>query len=206
MKIVVIAVVILLVLFVTVQLFAMSNRKNIESYSYTVVKTYNEFEIRLYEAALFTSVNIPSSNYNDASSQGFSILAGYIFGKNDRKEKISMTSPVAMTLDDTITMMFMVPKKFNKASLPKPDESSIRFIDEPAKQVAVLQFGGWANNQKINKYKEKLKSALTKAGVSHTDKFYFLGYNPPYDLINRRNEIMVEITQRFDLSPTLMQN
>ena len=52
MKIVVIAVVILLVLFVTVQLFAMSNRKNIESYSYTVVKTYNEFEIRLYEAAL----------------------------------------------------------------------------------------------------------------------------------------------------------
>ena len=116
MKIVVIAVVILIVLFVTVQLFAMSNRKNIESYSYTVVKTYNEFEIRLYEAALFTSVNIPSSNYNDASSQGFSILAGYIFGKNDRKEKISMTSPVAMTLDDTITMMFMVPKKFNKAS------------------------------------------------------------------------------------------
>ena len=124
MKIVVIAVVILLVLFVTVQLFAMSNRKNIESYSYTVVKTYNEFEIRLYEAALFTSVNIPSSNYNDASSQGFSILAGYIFGKNDRKEKISMTSPVAMTLDDTITIMFMVPKKFNKDSLPKPDESS----------------------------------------------------------------------------------
>ena len=192
-----IAVVILLVLFVTVQLFAMSNRKNIESYSYTVVKTYNEFEIRLYEAALFTSVNIPSSNYNDASSQGFSILAGYIFGKNDRKEKISMTSPVAMTLDDTITMMFMVPKKFNKASLPKPDESSIRFIDEPAKQVAVLQFGGWANNQKINKYKEKLKSALTKAGVSHTDKFYFLGYNPPYDLINRRNEIMVEISSEI---------
>lgn len=197
MKIVVIAVVILLVLFVTVQLFAMSNRKNIESYSYTVVKTYNEFEIRLYEAALFTSVNIPSSNYNDASSQGFSILAGYIFGKNNRKEKISMTSPVAMTLDDTITMMFMVPKKFNKASLPKPDESSIRFIDEPAKQVAVLQFGGWANNQKINKYKEKLKSALTKAGVSHTDKFYFLGYNPPYDLINRRNEIMVEISSEI---------
>jgi hypothetical protein len=197
MKIVVIAVVILLVLFVTVQLFAMSNRKNIESYSYTVVKTYNEFEIRLYEAALFTSVNIPSSNYNDASSQGFSSLAGYIFGKNDRKEKISMTSPVAMTLDDTITMMFMVPKKFNKASLPKPDESSIRFIDEPAKQVAVLQFGGWANNQKINKYKEKLKSALTKAGVSHTDKFYFLGYNPPYDLINRRNEIMVEISSEI---------
>ena len=197
MKIVVIAVVILLVLFVTVQLFAMSNRKNIESYSYTVVKTYNEFEIRLYEAALFTSVNIPSSNYNDASSQGFSILAGYIFGKNDRKEKISMTSPVAMTLDDTITMMFMVPKKFNKASLPKPDESSIRFIDEPAKQVAVLQFGGWANNQKINKYKEKLKSALTKAGVSHTNKFYFLGYNPPYDLINRRNEIMVEISSEI---------
>lgn len=197
MKIVVIAVVILLVLFVTVQLFAMSNRKNIESYSYTVVKTYNEFEIRLYEAALFTSINIPSSNYNDASSQGFSILAGYIFGKNDRKEKISMTSPVAMTLDDTITMMFMVPKKFNKASLPKPDESSIRFIDEPAKQVAVLQFGGWANNQKINKYKEKLKSALTKAGVSHTDKFYFLGYNPPYDLINRRNEIMVEISSEI---------
>lgn len=197
MKIVLIVFVIFITIFITVQLFAISNRKNIESYSYTVVKNCSGFQIRLYEASLFTCVNIPSSNYDDASSKGFSILAGYIFGKNDRKEKISMTSPVAMTLDDTITMMFMVPKKFNKASLPKPDESSIRFIDEPAKQVAVLQFGGWANNQKINKYKEKLKSALTKAGVSHTDKFYFLGYNPPYDLINRRNEIMVEISSEI---------
>ena len=68
-------------------------------------------------ATLFTSVKLPVSDYDKASGKGFSILAGYIFGGNDKNEKISMTSPVTMTLEDSITMMFMVPKKFKKETL-----------------------------------------------------------------------------------------
>jgi len=158
-----------------------------------VDKKYDTFEIRSYEASLFTSVKLTVNEYKDASSKGFSILAGYIFGGNETKEKIAMTSPVAMSLGDSMTMMFMVPKKFDKQTLPQPDQSRIEFREEPAKTVAAITFGGWANDEKIAKYKTQLKAALDAKGISYTNRFYFLGYNPPYEIFNRKNEIIVEL-------------
>jgi len=29
--------------------------------------------------------------------------------------------------------------------------------------------------------------------IPYTDKFYFLGYNAPYETYNRRNEVIVEL-------------
>ena len=86
--------------FIIVQIFAMGSQKNIETYPYVVNKKYDTFEIRSYEASLFTSVKLPMKEYKNASSKGFSILAGYIFGGNERNEKIAMTSPVSMSLED----------------------------------------------------------------------------------------------------------
>jgi hypothetical protein len=60
---------------------------------------------------LFTAVKLSTKEFKEASSQGFSILAGYIFGGNKENEKIAMTSPVTMSLEDSMTVMFMVPKK-----------------------------------------------------------------------------------------------
>lgn len=181
------------IIFIVIQLFALRSQKNIETYPYVIIKKHKTFEIRSYEASLFSSVKLPYGGYKDSSSKGFSILAGYIFGGNDRKEKISMTSPVAMSLEDTMTMMFMVPKKFNKESLPQPDQSQIEFREEPAKTVAAISFGGWANDKKIEKHKKELKAALDAEGISYTNKFYFLGYNPPYEVFARKNEIIVEL-------------
>ena len=100
-----------------------------------MVEQYESFEIRRYEARLFSAVKISSGDYKSASGQAFSVLAGYIFGSNDRNEKIAMTSPVAMTIGDsmTMTMRFMIPKKWNKAQLPKPNQNNINFVEEPEK-------------------------------------------------------------------------
>lgn len=193
MKAIFIILSILLLIFVIVQIFAIQSRTGIESYPYTVSKTYQDFEIRNYEASLFTSVKLSTNDYKDASGKGFSILAGYIFGGNDKQEKISMTSPVAMSLEDSMTVMFMVPKDLKKESLPKPNQSSIEFRDEPAKTVAAISFGGWANSEKIEGYKKKLIEALDAERIAYTDRFYFLGYNPPYDMIGRKNEVIVEL-------------
>ena len=184
---------VILLAFIIIQLFAMSGQRNIETYPYEVNKKYNAFEIRDYEASLFTSVQLSGNEYKDVSSKGFSILAGYIFGGNEKNEKIAMTSPVAMSLQDSMTMMFMVPKKFNKETLPQPNQSQIKFLEEPAKTVAAITFGGWANDEKIEKYKQKLESALDAQGITYTNRFYFLGYNPPFEVFNRKNEIIVEL-------------
>jgi hypothetical protein len=182
-----------LVIFIAVQIFAMRGSRNIESYNYVVRESYDDFEVRRYEASLFTSVKLPHSDYKNGSSKGFSILAGYIFGGNDRKEKISMTSPVSMSLEDTITMMFLVPKEFSKESLPTPNQSEIQFREEPEKTVAVISFGGWADDEKIKIHKEKLIELLEKNNIRHTNRFYFLGYNPPFETFNRKNEVIVEL-------------
>ena len=111
MKVVLILLGVIFMALVVIQLFAFKSQRNIETYSYVINKKYNTFEIRSYEETLFTSVKLSTTGYENSSSKGFSILAGYIFGGNERNEKISMTSPVAMTLEDSMTMMFMVPKE-----------------------------------------------------------------------------------------------
>jgi hypothetical protein len=193
MKILFISLGVLLLAFIIVQLFALNGQKNIETYPYVVDKKYDTFEIRSYEASLFTSVKLSTKEFKQASSQGFSILAGYIFGGNEENEKIAMTSPVTMSLEDSMTVMFMVPKKFNKQTLPKPSESKIEFRQEPAKTVAAITFGGWANDTKIENYKEKLKVALDAERIPYTNQFYYLGYNPPFEVFNRKNEVIVEL-------------
>ena len=184
---------VLLIAFIIIQLFAIRSQWSIETHPYEVTKTYDQFELRNYEATLFTSVKLSTKTYKKASSKGFSILAGYIFGDNDRNEKIAMTSPVAMTLEDSMTMLFMVPKKFDKETLPQPNQSQIKLRTEPAKTVAAIQFKGWANDEKIETYKQNLIAALAKEGITFTNRFYFLGYNAPYEVFNRKNEVIVEL-------------
>ena len=113
---------IILVLFVISQLFFLNSQRNIETYAFTIIDSYETIEIRQYEASLFTSVQMPSNNYRKTSSKGFSVLAGYIFGGNDKEEKIAMTSPVAMSLKDSTTMLFLVPKKYTRDNLPTPND------------------------------------------------------------------------------------
>jgi hypothetical protein len=193
MKALLIVLGVILLAFIIIQLYAINGQRNIETYPYVVNKKYDAFEIRSYEATLFSSVKLSTNTYKEASSKGFSILAGYIFGGNEKNEKIAMTSPVSMSLEDSMTMMFMVPKKFKKETLPQPNQSQIKFREEPAKTAAAISFGGWADEEKIEEYKQKLKSALDAEGITYTSQFYFLGYNPPFEIFNRKNEIIVEL-------------
>ena len=193
MKIILISVGVILLGFLAVQAYAMSTSRNIESYPYTVIQEYGDFEIRQYEASLFTSVTMPTDKYEEASGKGFSALAGYIFGGNERNEKIAMTSPVAMSLEDSMTMMFLVPKAYKKEDLPKPNTESITITEMPAIKVAAITFGGWADSEKIDQYQAELLKALDREGIAYTNKSYFLGYNPPFEMVGRRNEVIIEL-------------
>lgn len=194
MKILLTFVLLIVAAFIAVQLFGMKSQNGIETYAYKVKKKYEDFEIREYESSLFTSVKLETGTYEESSRRGFSILAGYIFGGNDKQEKIAMTSPVAMSLEDSMTVMFMVPKENEIGTLPTPNDKNIAFRQEPAKTMAAITFGGWANDQKIASYKKQLQEALDREGIPFSDRFYFFGYNAPYETFNRRNEVIVELS------------
>lgn len=56
--------------------------------------TSDIYEIREYEPMLVAQVELDTMNFRNGSNGGFSILAGYIFGGNTKREGIDMTSPV----------------------------------------------------------------------------------------------------------------
>ena len=180
-------------LFVIVQSFTIFSVSKIEQHKYAVIKEYDDFEIRKYESALFSSVVMKDTSYDQTSSAGFRVLAGYIFGGNETGEKIAMTSPVTMELGDSTKMSFMVPSNLTEKDLPKPKSGRIFFERKEGAIMAAIRFGGWANDKRIAKYKKKLSESLAKQGIQHTGKFSYLGYNPPYALIARRNEVVVEL-------------
>ena len=166
---------------------------SIEQYKYTVLKKVDGIEIRRYESALFSSVLLNQSSYEQSSNNGFRILAGYIFGGNSTGEKIAMTSPVAMELGDSIKMSFMVPSSKTEKSLPSPRNQSIFFEKQASKVMAAIRFGGWASDEKIEVYKKKLTEVLNANNIKFKGNFCYLGYNPPYKILNRKNEIVVEV-------------
>ncbi|TNE52866.1 MAG: heme-binding protein [Bacteroidetes bacterium] len=176
------------------QSFTAKYNRSIETYPYRVLKQYEGFEIREYLPRNFIYVTMPASTYSETSGKGFRYLAGYIFGSNDQQKKIAMTAPVAMNMEDSVTMMFMVPKEYDLKDLPVPNQSEIKFTREPSKVVAAIKFSGWANDEKIRKYASKLKSLLHQNKLNFASKYSYFGYNAPYEMINRRNEIVIELS------------
>ena len=61
-------------------------------------------------------------------------------------------------------MRFVMPSKYDEQSLPRPNDSRVKLEKSQAEYVAVLKFGGYANDGKIARYSEKLRKALEKKG------------------------------------------
>jgi len=175
------------------QIYISRSTQQTEQHRYKVIKQFDKFEIRKYDPALFSSVKLNKKGYKESSSEGFGILAGYIFGDNQTNEKIAMTSPVVMELGDTSKMLFMVPKNYTLKNLPTPKNGNILFEKQEEKIMAAIRFDGWADDEKIEKYKSILRAELDKEKLNYIPKFIFLGYNPPFEVINRRNEVVVEL-------------
>ena len=194
MRTIKIAGILFFVLFVLVQSYMIMATNRTEQQKYTVVHTEKEFEIRFYPSATFATIQSDAKTYKELASPGFRQLAGYIFGGNVANKKISMTSPVHMDVNDTLsTMSFVMPSAYNKTNLPNPKDGSVIIQEIPDEYAAVIRFGGYANDEKINFYSEKLKNILIEKGIKTIGHFRFLGYNPPYQFIGRRNEIVVAV-------------
>ena len=89
--------------------------------------------------------------------------------------------------------------KFNKDNLPSPDNVNVIIETVDAEYVAVITFGGFANESTINENKALLATALKKKGIVYHGNFRYLGYNPPYQLVGRRNEVIVAVDGDFKL-------
>jgi SOUL heme-binding protein len=165
-----------------------------ETQAYNVIKVEEAFEIRYYPSAIMATITSPAQTYSELGSAGFTKLAGYIFGGNKANTKIAMTSPVHMDIGNSVSSMsFVMPSNYTKDNLPAPNDSSVTIKTTSAEYVAAIKFGGFATKNNIKKHIAILENALKKQALSYHGNFRFLGYNPPYQLFGRRNEIIVTL-------------
>lgn len=183
--------------------------KNIEEPSYQVLEERAGYEVRQYEAYIIAEVDV-SGSYREALSQGFRLIADYIFGNNTTKTSIAMTAPVleqssekiAMTVpvintreaDASRTVSFVLPSKYTIETLPLPNNSEVRLVEVPGKKVAALRFNWYATESRVAAKKSVLENKLTKAGIATAGPTQVAQYNPPLSFpLTRRDEILIPI-------------
>jgi hypothetical protein len=187
------AILLLVLLIVGIGVLFAFKSDGIEMPAYKVVKRIGELEIRTYPKMLVAQTSLAESAKEQRMSNGFRTIAGYIFGGNERNQKIAMTSPVVMKMGDSASMFFMMPKEYSIAELPQPNSKQVLLQEEASKTLAVIRFGGFSSENKIAEYCEKLAAALAKNNIQSKGAFMYMGYNAPWDVINRRNEVAVEV-------------
>ena len=167
---------------------------NIEMPKYTVLKSYGKnIELRQYPNMIVAKTNIKDKSFDNSGSDGFRSIAGYIFGGNEKAQKIAMTSPVVMELSDSATMYFVMPSQYKKDELPNPSNKNVTIQEEVSKVLLVVRYGGFSNDERIESHSEVLRQIIQKHHLKATGSFMYMGYNAPWDIINRRNEVAVEI-------------
>jgi len=184
----------ILLVFVVFQIYTTMSTNKTETQAYKLIRMEDNFEIRYYPAATMAMITPGSKSYRDLGNFGFGKLAKYIFGGNSEQKQIAMTSPVHLDIGDAkSTMAFVLPSEYNQSNLPTPNDPDIAIITSESEYVAVIKFGGFANTSRINEHKVMLENALKLKGLSYYGDFRFLGYNPPFQLVGRRNEVIVAL-------------
>lgn len=167
--------------------------KNIETPDYKVIKTIDEVELRLYPNMIVAKTSLADKSFDNQGSNGFRTIAGYIFGGNEKNQKIAMTAPVVMNMGDSATMYFVMPKQYKKEDLPNPSSKNVQIVEESSKTLAVINYGGFSSDQKIEKHRKQLDAILRKNNIKTKGSFLYMGYNAPWDVINRKNEVAIEV-------------
>lgn len=181
---------------------------NVEQPKYKLVEADKNIEIRDYGPTIVAEVEA-SGERAKAISEGFRLIADYIFGNNSSKQNVPMTAPVtqqsgekiAMTAPvtqqgsgNTWTVRFIMPAKYTLATLPKPNNLAVKLREIPGKRFAVIRFSGMAGEESLKRHTEELQAFISAKKLQALSGPTYAFYNPPWTLpFFRRNEVMIEV-------------
>ena len=188
----------------------------LEKPTYNLLKKDRNFELRAYVPYISSQITVDAHDYNEAANMGFRPLANYIFGANttsgkikmtapvtaqQNSEKIAMTAPVTISGSGTYTVEFVIPRKYTMESLPTPLDDRVRFIQHPARQLAVVRFSGRFRQENFIRHIELLRNWIKAQELEEKGQPIIAGYNPPLvPNFLKHNEILIEV-QSIENSP-----
>ena len=196
---------------------------DVEQAKYTVVESHGTIELRDYEPLIAAEVEVTAPR-KEAISQGFRMIADYIFGNNKESGKVAMTAPVIQQLGfapevkgapkklskgqpaedvkkaydacGTWHVRFVMPASYTLATLPKPNNDAVKFSHVPAKRFAVIRFAGLAENDSLREHTTELTEFTKSKKLKTVGEPSYAFYNPPWTLSPlRRNEVMIELVK-----------
>lgn len=182
---------------------------SVEESKYTVVQRQGAIEIRDYQPTIAAEVTV-AGDRRTAASAGFRLLAGYIFGGNQRHQSIAMTAPVAqqptsqtiaMTAPVTQTasnagwvVRFTMPAQYTLDTLPVPNDPRVTLRHVAATRQAVIGFSGFVGAANVATRTEELMHYVEAQHMHAIGPVALAQYNPPWTLwFLRRNELLVSI-------------
>ncbi len=187
--------------------------RNLEEPAYTVLEKRKGYEIREYKPYIIAETTV-TGDQRAGINQGFSIIAGYIFGDNTSKQKIPMTTPVleevgggvsekiAMTVpvidteaaENERTISFVLPSKYTLDTLPTPNDDRVKLVEVPAQKVAALRFTWYGTPARVESQKAKLQTMLIRDNLTTIGNLRTAFYNPPLSMpLILRNEILAPL-------------
>lgn len=188
----------LIVIFIIIMLIAFSGSmmSQVEHPQYVIVEKFENIEIRKYPKMVIASSEVEGSRA-DSINQGFKLVANYIFGENDQKEKISMTAPVmqqSKSSENDWTISFVMPRDYSFAKLPSPNDSKVKLTELSSKKMIAIRFYGSTNEENLQIHREMLEEFVKNKKYKTIGNSIYAFYNPPWTLpFMKHNEIMLEL-------------
>jgi hypothetical protein len=185
----------------------------LEEPAYQTQMQEGSFEIREYSSYLVAEVFMEEENFDEASGDGFRMLADYIFGNNLSRsasvqmagkaeaasENIAMTAPVQMDQgkkSNQWRMAFSLPSKWNLETAPVPNDQRVNLREISPERMVVLQFSGRMATQDLEEKEQELRQWAMKQGITVVGSVRTARYDPPWTLpFLRKNEVQLKVME-----------
>lgn len=169
-------------------LFSKLMAQTYETQYFELIQTLEKAEIRYYPSAIKIKAN---------KDKGFNALFGYLSGKNETGQKIAMTTPVyTQQKEGQEVMEFVLPRAFDLANAPSALSNNIEVYQSKPGYFIAFRFGGYALDWVAKKATKALDKIVEKYGIQIQGDPILLVYNSPYQIQNRKNEILYQIAYR----------
>ncbi|XP_062585676.1 heme-binding protein 2-like isoform X1 [Saccostrea cucullata] len=171
--------------------------KGLDKPVYETLSSDKCLEKRKYRAAKWVSTTVQGMNHEEARSVGFQRLFQYITGNNKSEMKIDMTAPVSTKVEpgagpnceSTFTVSFFIPPE-HQENPPQPKNPNVFIEERPEFEAYVKTFGGFAKEDSwINEAQKLSEDLKEKTNEVRQDYWFTAGYNSPFQLFGRTNEI-----------------
>lgn len=174
---------------------------------YRVLSSEGDLEIRDYPSIIVAETVVRGAR-KSALSQGFGILADYIFAKSRGGEALPMTVPVLQDASDPMgtdppvfddmveggwRMRFVMPEGRTTRDLPEPPEG-VSLVEIPARRVGAVRFGGVADDGRLAEQENRLRGWLIRHEERADAEAEYAFYNSPMiPPALRRSEVLIPL-------------